>query len=390
MRENDGRKLDHTTLEVLRLRAVDQVAAGAHPEDVAQTLGLHRKTVYGWVAKVRGGGREALKAKPVPGRPPKLTGEQMRRIYGLVVGSDPRQLKFDFALWTRDLVRELIRREFRVALSAVSVGRLLKTLGLSPQKPLYRAWQADPDAVAAWKATEYPTIAAQAKKAGATVYFVDEASVRSDYHAGTTWAPVGKTPVVASTGARFSVNMISAVTAQGALRFSIITGTLTAAGFIDFCQRLLHDAHGPVFLILDGHPVHRSRAVREFADATDGRLRLFGDPGLFTPAQPRRVGVEERQTRPGGTGRGHRTRPVQGPRRQSAAPAAADAAHRPRVLRRPQPGLHHQDRLSRPNNDRLGNYAALPHAVGLRPSLDPDTSHRRAQPPGRRRSRKNA
>jgi transposase len=70
VRENDGRKLDHRTLEVLRLRAVEQVQAGAHSEDVAQTLGLHRKTVYGWLAKFREGG---LAAKPVPGRPPKLS-----------------------------------------------------------------------------------------------------------------------------------------------------------------------------------------------------------------------------------------------------------------------------------------------------------------------------
>ena len=194
MRDDDGRKLDHTTLEVLRLRAVDQVAAGVHPEDVADTLGMHRKTVYGWVAKLREGGRDALKARPVPGRPRKLDGAQLARVYQLVVGSDPRQLKFEFALWTRDMIRELIRREFGVALSAVSVGRMLKTMGLSPQKPLYRAWQADPEAVAAWKATEYPKIAAEAKKAGATVYFADEASVRSDDPAGTTWAPVGTTP----------------------------------------------------------------------------------------------------------------------------------------------------------------------------------------------------
>jgi len=228
----------------------------------------------------------ALKAKPVPGRPGKLDGAQLGRIYRLVTGSDPRQLKFEFALWTRDMIRELIRREFGVALSAVSVGRMLKTMGLSPQKPLYRAWQADPEAVAAWKATEYPKIAAEAKKAGATVYFADEASVRSDYHAGTTWAPVGKTPVVKTTGARFSVNMISAVTARGALRFSIINGTLTAPKFIDFCKRLLHDAPGPVFLILDGHPVHRSKAVKAYAESTAGRLRLFRIPAYSPQLNP--------------------------------------------------------------------------------------------------------
>lgn len=286
MRENDGRKLDHRTLEALRLRAVDQVAQGAHPEDVAAALGMHRTTVYGWLAKARSGGREALAARPVPGRPRKLSGTQMRRVYDLVVGSDPRQLQFEFALWTREMIRELIRREFGVALSVVSVGRLLKALGLSPQRPLWRAWQADPDRIAAWKGTEYPQIAAEAAKAGATIYFSDEASVRSDYHAGTTWAPVGRTPVVRSTGARFSVNMISAISAQGALRFSIVEGTLTAAKFIDFCKRLLHDAPGPVFLILDGHPVHRSKAVTSYAASTNGQLRLFRIPSYSPQLNP--------------------------------------------------------------------------------------------------------
>jgi len=83
-------------------------------------------------------------------------------------------------------------------------------------------------------------------------------------------APVGRTPVVQATGARFSVNMISAISAKGALRFSIIDGTLTAAKFINFCKRLLRDNDGPVFLILDGHPVHRSKAVTAFADSACG------------------------------------------------------------------------------------------------------------------------
>ena len=93
MRENDGRKLDHKTLEVLRLRAVEQVNAGARPDDVAAALGLHRTTVYGWVRRYGQGGRGALLAKPVPGRPPRLSALQMRELWGLVVGSDPRQLQ---------------------------------------------------------------------------------------------------------------------------------------------------------------------------------------------------------------------------------------------------------------------------------------------------------
>jgi transposase len=286
MRDSDGRKLDHKTLEQLRIRAVRQVEQGSHPDEVAAGLGMTRAAVYAWLAKYREGGLEALKARPVPGRPPKLSGSQLARLYGLVVGNDPRQLRFAFSLWTRAMVRELIRREFGVALSEVSVGRLLRKLGLSPQRPLYRAYQQNPEAVARWKAEEYPAIREQAAQVGATIYFADEAGVRSDYHAGTTWAPVGRTPVVASTGDRFGVNLISAVTAKGALRFAAYEGNLNGPVFIDFCRRLLHDAQGPVFLVLDGHPVHRSKAVKQFARSTDGRLRLFFLPGYSPELNP--------------------------------------------------------------------------------------------------------
>jgi transposase len=286
MREHDGRKLDHKTLEQLRIRAVGQIQQGAHPDEVAAGLGMTRAAVYAWLAKYREGGLEALKARPVPGRPPKLSGSQLQRLYGLVVGNDPRQLRFAFALWTRAMVRELIRREFGVALSEVSVGRLLRKLGLSPQRPLYRAWQQNPEAVARWKQAEYPAIREQAAQVGATIYFADEAGVRSDSHAGTTWAPVGQTPVVATTGDRFGVNLISAVTAKGKLRFAAYDGNLNGPVFIDFCRRLLHDAQGPVFLVLDGHPVHRSKAVKQFARSTDGRLRLCFLPGYSPELNP--------------------------------------------------------------------------------------------------------
>jgi transposase len=286
MRANDGRRLDHATLEALRIRAVQAVEAGEHPEDVARAIGMARGTVFMWLAKYREGGLAALKAKPVPGKPPKLDATALRRLYTLIAGSDPRQLSFEFALWTREMIRELIRREFDVRLSAVSVGRLLKKLGLSPQRPLWRAWQADPEAVERWQREDFPAIRAAAKAEGATIYFGDEAGVRSDYHAGTTWAPLGQTPVVKATGARHSVNMISAVTTQGLLRFAVFTGSCTAAVFIDFCQRLLADTSGPVYLIVDGHPTHKAKATKDFVASTQGRLKLFTLPAYSPQLNP--------------------------------------------------------------------------------------------------------
>ena len=244
---------------------------------------MRRSTVFAWLAKFREGGVEALRAKPVPGRPPKLSGAHLTRLYALIVGANPRQLQFEFSLWTREIVRELIRREFGVALSAVSVGRLLRTIGLSPQRPLFRAYQQDPEAVERWKTQDYPAIRAEANKLGATIYFADEAAVRSGYHAGTTWAPMGHTPVVHTTGARLS---ISAVTATGSFKYDIIHGSLDAAKFIDFCDKLLSDTNGPVFLIVDGHPVHRAKAVTEYVTSTHGRLRLFRLPPYSPELNP--------------------------------------------------------------------------------------------------------
>src|SRR3982751_1917327 len=290
MREEDGRKLDHQTLEAIRLRAVEQVDAGVPAAQVGRglaALGLHRRTIYTRLTKDRAEGRAALRAKPGPGRRRKLTDAQLGE---LIDKTDPRDHGFAVALWTREIVRQLIKARFGVELTVASVGRTLHDLGFSAQRPLYRAEQADPAAVAAWKQVEYPTIAAAAKAAGGTVFFVDEAGVRSDYHAGTTWARVGRTPTVTATGARFGLNMISAISAKGALRFAVFTGTFTAAGFIAFLHRLRHDAEhagaGPVFVIVDGHPAHRARAVDDFVRCTDGALRLYRLPAYSPQLNP--------------------------------------------------------------------------------------------------------
>jgi transposase len=231
-----------------------------------------------------------LLSRSAPGPRRKLSDTQLRELADLIITTDPRDHGLPVALWTREIVRQLIEARFGVPLTVASVGRTLHDLGLSAQRPLYRAEQADPAAVARWKQVEYPRIAAAAKTTGGTVYFVDEAGVRSDYHAGTTWAPVAQTPAVRSTGARFGLNMISAISARGALRFSVLAGTLTGARFIGFLQRLIPDAQragaGPVFVIVDGHPVHRATAVDRFVASTHGALRLYRLPAYSPQLNP--------------------------------------------------------------------------------------------------------
>src|SRR5918912_4099753 len=99
------------------------------------------------------------------------------------------------------------------------IGKLLRRLGLSPQRPLYRAYQQDPEAVRRWKEEEFPAIRERARAEGAEVYFCAEAGVRTDFPAGTTWAPVGQTPVVEVTGERGGGKIISPRSPRGEVHF---------------------------------------------------------------------------------------------------------------------------------------------------------------------------
>ena len=163
---------------------------------------------------------------------------------------------------------------------------LVKKRGLTPQKPLRRADPQDPESVKRCRTQEFPKIRRLAKKQKASISFADEAGIRSDFHAGTTSAPRGQTPVVPSTGQRFGVNLISAISPRGELRFTVTKGSVNASVFVDFLKRLLQGEDHPIFLIVDGHPSHRSRKTLEFVKSTQGRLRLFFLPAYSPELNP--------------------------------------------------------------------------------------------------------
>jgi transposase len=276
MKRDDARKLDHKTLEEMRIRTVKRIQDGESPEIIARVLGVDRSTVYGWLARYRRGGWNGLKAKPLSGRPPKLDGKKLRWVYDTVTRKNPLQLKFTFALWTREMVAKLIKDKFHIVLSAVSVGRLLAQLGITCQKPLHRAQERDETLVQQWLKKEYPKIKQMAKELGSEIYFGDAAHIRSDHHAGRTWGKGGETPIVETTGARHSMSLISAISSRGHMRFMIKEqGGVNADVFIEFLKRLLVGAKRPVFLIVDRGPAHIAKKTRAFVESLNGSLRLF-------------------------------------------------------------------------------------------------------------------
>jgi transposase len=286
MEKIDGRKISPRAMEEIRVRAVQRVQAGESPEKVIKTLGFARACIYNWLARYRAGGWHALRTGDRSGRPKKLSGAQVRGIYKTIRDKDPRQLKFAFALWTRPMITDLIKRKFAIKLSRTSVGRLLHQLGFSCQKPLYRAYQRDSELVKQWKEQIFPQIQKRAKRQGAVIYFQDESGVRSDFHSGTTWALKGQTPVVETTGARFGLNMMAAITPRGEMHFMLVHGSVIADRICEFLKRLMHGHDKKVFLIWDGHPTHKAKKVKQCIESYDGRLEIFVLPSYSPDLNP--------------------------------------------------------------------------------------------------------
>ena len=269
-----------------RILAVQLIESGRKIDEVVDIMGVGRTTVLEWWRKYREGGLVELSAKFASGRPTTLTDRQMLELRALLLGNDPRQFSLGFSLWTRSLVGELIRLRFKVTLSEVTVGRILKKLGMSAQRPLYRAYQQNPERVQAWKQKTYPRIRGEAAACGGIILFADEAAVRTDFHAGTTWGAIGQTPVVTATGERKTIMMVSAVGTRGQLRFHLHEGSFRAAHFIEFCKSLLQDFSEPIFLVVDGSSVHTAKEVKDFVESTEGRLRLFFLPPYSPELNP--------------------------------------------------------------------------------------------------------
>jgi len=286
MKTLDGRSIDPKAMEQIRIRAVQRVQEGESPEVVIKTLGFARACIYNWLARYRAGGWDGLKTGKHTGRPKKLSAKHIAWVYRIVSGSNPKQLQFPFMLWTRAMIAKAIRRKFGIKLSVTSVGRLLHQLGFTCQRPLYRAYQQDPEAVAHWKKHVFPEIKKQAKKEGAVIYFEDESGVRSDFHSGRTWALKGQTPVIESTGSRFRLNMIAAISTRGLMRFMTVDTTVGAEQICEFLKRLMHDHNQPVFLIWDGLPAHRSGKVKTLIESFEGRLKVFTLPSYSPELNP--------------------------------------------------------------------------------------------------------
>jgi len=286
-KKKDARSISRDGQEAIRLQAVKAVLGGMKKIDAAEHFGIHRGTVQRWMKEYREGGKRALKKKK-QGRPQgkKIDQKQAKMISRLITDKTPDQLKLPFMLWTRDAVRELVHYRTGVYVSLPTVGRWLKDWGFTPQKPVRRAFEQDPVAVQRWLDEKYPAIRKAAKKEGAQIHWGDEMGMRSDHQTGTSYGLRGKTPVIPGTGKRFSCHMVSTVTNRGTLRFMIFKERFKADVFVRFLRRLIKSSKRKVYLIVDGHPVHKSGKVKKWVEKNKKDVRLFYLPSYSPELNP--------------------------------------------------------------------------------------------------------
>jgi len=288
MDEKDARSLSSEAQEALRKRAVKATESGMTQGAVAKAFGVHRGTVNKWVGKATKSGDAGLKARK-RGRPPghgSLEGWQAGNLVRMIKDKCPNQLKLPFFLWTREAVVLLALRKYSVTISLSTAGRYLRRWGFSPQKPVKRAYQQDPEAVQKWLDVEYPAIKKQAEAEGAHILWGDESGIRSDYQAGRSYGKVGETPVVSCPGSRFGCNMVSAISNRGLLAFMVFTGTFTSKVFLRFLRRLERKEKGRIFLIMDNHKVHHSREVTTWLTEPERMIKIFYLPTYSPDLNP--------------------------------------------------------------------------------------------------------
>lgn len=288
----DARHLSQEGQEDLRRRGIEMLKAGVSQVEVARRLGVHRQCVVRWVKRMRElPADEAVKNDK---RGPKasssekrcvLTKAQQAVIRQKIIDKSPKQLKFEFALWTLKAIKLLVLRLYQVELSTTTLRRYLKAWGMTSQRPAKRAVKQDPVKVEKWLKEDYPAIARRAKAENAIIFWQDETGVQQDTNWVKGYAPIGETPVLKHDAGTMHgcPSMLSAVANQGKVHFHIHKGAVTAQVFLKFLQDLVEDnPDRKVFVIADNARIHHAAIVKEWLEGNKDRIELFFLPP-YTP-----------------------------------------------------------------------------------------------------------
>lgn len=277
----DARQLSDDVLEALRLRAVRGCELGFTEADVADLLGIARETVSRWYSASTQHGTDALPGdragRPV-GTGRTLSDEQAEHIQDLIDHNSPEELGVPCPLWSRRAVQDLIRKEYGISMPVRTVGEYLKRWGYTAKKPRRHARDQDPEEVDKWLNETYPRLARKAEKDGADILWCDETGVAADAYPGYGYARGGQRATLEVPKPHISINLISAISNDGLLRFTTYRGSMNGALFLVFLKQLLRGSTRKIYLIVDRLKAHDTAEVRRWLVAHQDRIEVVPLP----------------------------------------------------------------------------------------------------------------
>jgi transposase len=283
----DARKIPDEVMSYLRKIAVRAIEDKDYsPELIADVLGISRTAIYDWLRRYHRDGYSGLDTRQSPGSPCIITEEMDWWLKDTVCNHTPKDFDYDTVLWTREILAELLNEKYGINIGGSTVSLHLTHLGLSYQKPWFRANEQDPRKVEHFLNDTFPRIQRLAKKIGADIAFEDEAGIGLQAHSGKTWGEIGATPEVFVTSKRGGFNILSTVTAEGILRFSIEEGKIDSEKYIAFLRQMLQGRMNPIILIADRAPFHHSRKVRDFVRSHRKQIRVYFLPSYSPEMNP--------------------------------------------------------------------------------------------------------
>jgi transposase len=280
MEKIDARKLTPRELSEKRKIAVRLREKGIPNKEVAKIVGISAQTISTYYTRYKKEGRKVFKVKSA-GRPKDtgkiLSNEQEQRIIRLLIDKNPQQLKFKFALWTREAVKTLIKRELDIDMPISTVGYYLKRWQFTSKKPIKRAYERKDENTKRWLNEEYPKIKEEAKKENADIWWADETACVSLPTNLKGYAPIGSKhkPVLSHPAKKFKVNMISAITNTGKTMFSLYDESINIDRFIDFLQKVINSSDKKVYMIVDNLRVHHAKLVKAWIEEHKEHIAIF-------------------------------------------------------------------------------------------------------------------
>lgn len=290
MKKPDARYLSIDTQNYLRQQAIQLRKEGKRVKAISEYLGVNRSTVTKWWRQYKEFGIAALcqreRGRQV-GAGRRLSPTMESEVEAALRAGCPEDYEIDSALWTRGAVQALIEQLCEEQMPIRTVGEYLKRWGYSPQRPLKRAYEQDPVAVAQWISEVYPAIVRRAQTEAAEIHWLDESGLRSDEYGGRGYAPIGQTPEIHLSGReQVRVNYIATLSNQGEVHFMRYTGSFTGPVYIQFLDRLIRTTEHKLFLITDRHPVHRSKSVKQWLEAHSAQIEAFHLPAYSPQLNP--------------------------------------------------------------------------------------------------------